>query len=92
MAADAVSWTISLVDDNTDHPAVKITAKVNPGYHLYSTDNPAGGSMPLQFFLIRQDVRQSEQLKPTESTKLNSMTSLKSTSTSTMELSLSHRN
>ncbi len=50
MAADAVSWTISLVDDNTDHPAVKITAKVNPGYHLYSTDNPAGGSMPLQFF------------------------------------------
>ncbi len=50
MAADAVSWTISLVDDNTDHPSVKITAKVNPGYHLYSVDNPTGGSMPLQFF------------------------------------------
>lgn len=50
MAADAVNWTIALVDDKTDHPAVKITAKVNPGYHLYAVDNPAGGSMPLKFF------------------------------------------
>lgn len=49
-AADAVNWTVALVDDNTDHPSVKITAKVNPGYHLYSVDNPAGGSMPLKFF------------------------------------------
>lgn len=49
-AADAVKWTIALQDDNTDHPSVKITATVNPGYHLYSVDNPAGGSMPLQFF------------------------------------------
>lgn len=50
VAADAVGWTITLVDDNTDHPSVKITAKVNPGYHLYSVDNPAGGSMPLSFY------------------------------------------
>ncbi|MDE6812013.1 MAG: thiol:disulfide interchange protein, partial [Muribaculaceae bacterium] len=50
VAADAVNWTIALVDDNTDHPALKITAKVNPGYHLYSVDNPAGGSMPLKFY------------------------------------------
>ena len=50
MATDAVNWTIVLVDDNTDHPAVKITATVNPGYHLYSVDNPAGGSMPLKFY------------------------------------------
>ena len=50
MAADAVNWTITLVDDNTDHPAVKMTAKVNPGYHLYAVDNPAGGSMPLKFY------------------------------------------
>ena len=49
-AADAVNWTGALVDDNTDHPSVKITAKVNPGYHLYSVDNPAGGSMPLKFY------------------------------------------
>ncbi|MDE5843429.1 MAG: thioredoxin family protein [Muribaculaceae bacterium] len=49
-AADAVNWTIALVDDNTDHPALKITAKVNPGYHLYAVDNPAGGSMPLKFY------------------------------------------
>ena len=48
-AADAVNWTVALVDDNTDHPSVKITAKVNPGYHLYAVDNPAGGSMPLLF-------------------------------------------
>lgn len=50
MAADAVNWTIALVDDNTDHPSVKITAKINPGYHLYAVDNPAGGSMPLKFY------------------------------------------
>ncbi len=49
-AADAVNWAISLVDDNTDHPSVKITATINPGYHLYAVDNPAGGSMPLNFF------------------------------------------
>lgn len=49
-AADAVNWTVALVDDKTDHPSLKITAKVNPGYHLYSVDNPAGGSMPLEFY------------------------------------------
>lgn len=51
VAADnAVNWTIALVNDNTDHPSVKITAKINPGYHLYSVDNPAGGSNPLKFY------------------------------------------
>lgn len=50
IAADAVNWTIALVDNDTDHPSVKITAKINPGYHLYAVDNPAGGSMPLKFF------------------------------------------
>ncbi len=49
-AADAVSWTVSLVNDKTDHPAVVIAAKINPGYHLYAIDNPAGGSMPLSFY------------------------------------------
>lgn len=50
LAADAVNWTIKLVDDKTDHPSVVISAKINPGYHLYSVDNPAGGSMPLSFY------------------------------------------
>lgn len=51
MAADAVSWTVSLVNDNTDHPAIVITAKIASGYHMYAVDNPAGGSMPLKFFI-----------------------------------------
>ncbi len=50
MAADAVSWTISLVGNDTKTPAVQAKAVVNPGYHLYSIDNPEGGSQPLQFF------------------------------------------
>ena len=50
LAADAVNWSIALQDEATDHPSVKITATVNPGYHLYSVDNPAGGSMPLKFY------------------------------------------
>ncbi|MDE5774394.1 MAG: thioredoxin family protein [Muribaculaceae bacterium] len=49
-AADAVQWSIALTNDKTDHPAVVITAKINPGYHLYAVDNPAGGSMPLNFY------------------------------------------
>lgn len=49
-AADAVNWTIALVDENTDHPAIKMTAKINPGYHMYSVDNPKGGSNPLTFY------------------------------------------
>ncbi|MBD5269696.1 MAG: thiol:disulfide interchange protein [Bacteroides sp.] len=50
MAADAVKWDLKLVDDNTDHPSVEITATVSPGYHLYAVENPAGGSNPLEFF------------------------------------------
>lgn len=49
-AADAVQWSIALNNDKTDHPAVVITAKITPGYHLYAVDNPAGGSMPLNFY------------------------------------------
>ncbi len=49
-AQDAVKWDIKLVDDNTDHPAVVCTATIAPGYHFYAIDNPAGGSMPAQFF------------------------------------------
>ncbi|MEZ3532215.1 MAG: thioredoxin family protein [Muribaculaceae bacterium] len=49
-AADAVSWSYRLVGDNTASPAIEATATVTPGYHLYSQDNPAGGSNPLVFY------------------------------------------
>lgn len=49
-AADAVSWSFKLVGDNTATPAIEATATVAPGYHLYSQDNPAGGSNPLVFY------------------------------------------
>lgn len=50
MAANAVSFSFRLVGDNTDKPAVEVTATVAPGYHMYAVDNPAGGSNPLEFF------------------------------------------
>lgn len=50
MAADAVKWDIRLIGDGTDTPSVVATATIEPGYHLYSIDNPAGGSNPLVFF------------------------------------------
>lgn len=50
MAADAVKWDIRLVGDGTDSPSVVATATIEPGYHLYSVDNPAGGSNPLVFY------------------------------------------
>ena len=49
-AADAVSWSFKLIGDKTANPAVEATAVINPGYHLYAIDNPAGGSNPLEFF------------------------------------------
>lgn len=49
MAADAVTWSFRLVGDNTENPAIEISAKIAPGYHLFSTDNPPGGSNPLEF-------------------------------------------
>ncbi len=49
-AADAVKWDIKLVGDNTENPAVEAVATISPGFHLYSVDNPAGGSNPLEFY------------------------------------------
>lgn len=49
-AADAVSWSFRLIGDNTANPVIEATATVAPGYHLYSQDNPAGGSNPLVFY------------------------------------------
>ncbi len=48
-AADAVNWSFKLADENTAHPAIEVTAVVNPGYHLYAIDNPSGGCNPLEF-------------------------------------------
>lgn len=50
LADDAVKWSYRLVGDNTENPAIEATAEVAPGYHLYSIDNPAGGSNPLVFY------------------------------------------
>lgn len=50
IAQDAVSWSYKLIGDNTDSPAIEATAQISSGYHLYSVDNPAGGSNPLVFY------------------------------------------
>lgn len=50
MAADVVKWDVKLIGDKTDHPSIEVTATVSPGFHLYDQANPAGGSMPMQFF------------------------------------------
>lgn len=50
MAADAVNWTIKLVGDNTQHPAIEAKAIISPGYHMFAIENPSGGSNPLEFF------------------------------------------
>ena len=48
-AADAVSWSFKLIGDNTASPALEITANIAPTYHMFSVDNPEGGSSPLEF-------------------------------------------
>lgn len=49
-AQEPVKWTFKLVDDNTDHPSIQMTATIEAGYHMYAVNNPAGGSNPLEFF------------------------------------------
>lgn len=49
-AADGINWSFKLVGDNTASPAIEATADIDPGYHLFSIDNPEGGSSPLEFF------------------------------------------
>lgn len=50
MAAEAVNWSFELKGDNTANPSIVMTAVVEPGYHLFSIDNPKGGSAPLEFY------------------------------------------
>mgnify|MGYP001109457336 CR=1 FL=1 len=49
-AADGVNWSFKLIGDNTMNPAIEATANIEPGFHLFSIDNPDGGSSPLEFF------------------------------------------
>lgn len=49
-ASDAVTWTFRIVGDKTDSPAIEATAYIEPGFHMYAIDNPAGGSNPLEFY------------------------------------------
>lgn len=51
LAQQPVKWSYKVVDDNTDHPSVVVTAVVDAGYHMYAQNNPAGGSNPLVFTL-----------------------------------------
>lgn len=48
-SAQHVSWSYKVVGENTAEPALEMTAKVGPGLHLYSVDNPDGGGVPLAF-------------------------------------------
>ena len=48
-AQDNVDWRYRLIDDNTLNPSIEITARIEPGFHLYSTDNPKGGAGALVF-------------------------------------------
>ena len=50
LAQNAVDWSYRLVGDNTDSPALEITAHIADDYHLYAIENPPGGSTPLSFF------------------------------------------
>ena len=49
-AQEPVKWTFKLINDNTDHPSIQMTAAIADGYHMYAVNNPAGGSNPLEFF------------------------------------------
>lgn len=50
-AQSPVNWTIKLIGNNTDSPAVQMIATIDAGYHMYSTDNDPMAGMPLEFFI-----------------------------------------
>ena len=51
LKADPVTWSYKLIDENTDHPALQITANVAPGYHLYNVDHK-GMENPIKFSIV----------------------------------------
>ena len=46
---DAVSWTIKHSLTKPNEGVVEFTAKIDPGYHMYSMDLPENGPVPLSF-------------------------------------------
>lgn len=48
-SSEAVDWSFKLIGENTDSPSLQITAHIERGFHLFSQDNPKGGSAPLEF-------------------------------------------
>lgn len=50
LAEEAVKWSYKLTGNGTDNPSLEIIADITPGFHLYSMDNPKGGSNPLTFY------------------------------------------
>ena len=57
MAQDAVKWDFKLIDNNTSNPKILMTATIAPGYHMFSIDNPSGGSNPLVFYFETKGCR-----------------------------------
>lgn len=48
--AQEINWTVKIIDQDSDHPSLQLTAKVPQGGHFYSFDNPqneSGGANPL---------------------------------------------
>ncbi len=54
VAADQVRWTFRIDGAGTANPSLVISAKIEPGYHLYAPENPSGGAMPLEFVFDTQ--------------------------------------
>lgn len=59
-----VTWSYRVVGDNTPSPAIEITAKIAPGFHLYALDNPPGGSVPLSINLKFEGCAADGKIKP----------------------------
>lgn len=63
-AQDAVTWSYKLVGDHTENPSIEMTAHISNGFHLYSIDNPPGGSNPLTFYFETKGCQVSGQPIP----------------------------
>lgn len=48
-SAAPVQWSVKVTGQNTENPAVVITAQVASGYHLYAPSNPQPGGVPITF-------------------------------------------
>ncbi|MDE7403426.1 MAG: thioredoxin family protein [Muribaculaceae bacterium] len=60
---DNVTWSYKIVGDNTPNPQLEITARIDPGFHLYAQDNPEGGGVPLSFRFDLKDCATSGPVK-----------------------------